>query len=255
MIDIGLTSVTFRNLNCSDIINYSSKCGLSCIEWGSDVHVPENNFENAKEVAQKTTDSELYVSSYGSYYRVGEYENPTQTFTAYLETAKLIEAPIIRLWAGVKGSNNCDSAYYKKIVDETALLCDMAKKYDITLAYEFHKGTLADNADSACKIAKDISSSNFGLYFQYSPDFSNEENIKALKKLLPYLKMIHVFNINEKSERLSLDENDGIKLWSDIAAILKANDISVSLLFEFLKESTFEQLKRETTILREILNG
>ncbi len=61
MIDIGLTSVTFRNLDYTDIIDYSKRCGLSCIEWGSDVHIPENDIENAKEVAQKTTDSKLYT--------------------------------------------------------------------------------------------------------------------------------------------------------------------------------------------------
>ena len=49
----GLTSVSFRKLSVDEVIALAKKAGVDGIEWGSDVHVPPNDIEYVKEVADK----------------------------------------------------------------------------------------------------------------------------------------------------------------------------------------------------------
>lgn len=80
MLTIGLVSITYRKLTPAEIIPLVRDAGLSCIEWGSDVHVPQTDLENARRVGEMTREAGLTVSSYGSYYRLGA----GQDFAPYL---------------------------------------------------------------------------------------------------------------------------------------------------------------------------
>ena len=55
--EIGLTSVTFRDKDYETILDYCVKSGISCIEWGSDVHVPENDLEKAEKVRRASAEA------------------------------------------------------------------------------------------------------------------------------------------------------------------------------------------------------
>ena len=251
MLSLGLTSVTFRELGIDEIISFCSECGLSAIEWGSDVHVPEKDRQNAAAAAEKTVAAGIRVSSYGSYYRAGTYENPAAVFKDYLKTAEILGAPIIRIWAGSVSSEAADKQYYEKLVCEVRQLCDMAARYNIDIAFEFHNGTFTDSADSALKLAGDINRDNIGLYFQYDPFITVDENCRTLSRLLPYLKMIHVFNVDKSYRRFSIGERNGADMWRRFIKIAK--DSRVSLLFEFLEPSTLQRLKTEACIMKNLI--
>lgn len=47
---LGLVSISFRNVSVDEIIEACFKSGISCIEWGSNCHVPCDDEENAREV-------------------------------------------------------------------------------------------------------------------------------------------------------------------------------------------------------------
>ena len=53
MLNIGLTSVTFRNLTPSEIITYCKKNKINRIEWGSDVHIPAGDCLNATKIKEE----------------------------------------------------------------------------------------------------------------------------------------------------------------------------------------------------------
>ena len=54
MFSLGLTSVTFRHLDFRQIPACCAQAGLSCIEWGGDVHVPPATPDRAVQAARLT---------------------------------------------------------------------------------------------------------------------------------------------------------------------------------------------------------
>lgn len=251
MIKTGLTSVTFRQLSADDVISFCKRGGLSCIEWGGDIHVPVNNPGNAITVAEKTAASGLSVCSYGSYYNVGA--KCDYTFSDCLEAAKQLGAPVIRLWGGECSSSQATPQYRRKLVCETRAACDAAAKYNIDIAFEFHNNTLCDNCESALSLVKEIDRSNFGLYFQYDPFQSVAENCNTLRHFLPYLKMVHVFNVDKEYRHISLADGNGLMMWRCFIEILKQANINIQLLIEFLPQADLEGLKREAELLNNLV--
>ena len=248
MITVGLTSVTFNNLSSAEVIEYCKKSGIDTIEWGSEVHVPAGDEEKAKEVRALCDKEGIMVSSYGSYYRCGTYENPEEEFEKYLKSAKIIGAPKIRIWVGNKDYKDASEEYYNKIIAE------MAKKENIHLGCEFHEGTLTGKRLSSLKVIKDVGYDNLGMYFQHDFFESDEENYQTLRDFIPTLKNVHVYNVTTEYKRYSLAEGNSPKLWAKCADILKENNISANFLLEFLPNPCLEELKRETEILKNIVN-
>ena len=59
----GVVSVSFRDKTPEEIVESAAESGLECIEWGSDVHVPFNNLENAREVFEKKPRKRVCLSA------------------------------------------------------------------------------------------------------------------------------------------------------------------------------------------------
>lgn len=251
MLKLGLTSVTFRSLGADKIIEYCKKCGLSAIEWGSDVHVPSGDAANAAEIAEKCKEAGIAIPSYGSYYTVGSGDD----FSEYIACAKALGASVIRVWGGHKSSADLTQAERRVLIDDTKRICKAAQSENIDIAFEYHNNSLTDNAESVLSVINDVGESNLGTYFQYAPWVSPEENCKALTALLPYLKTVHIFNIDQSSERFSIGEHGGAELWKSFSEILKSNNSDIYMLFEFLKNESLEGLRRETEIMKSILKS
>ncbi len=247
MLKLGLTSVTFNNLNIEEVLKYCAECKLAAIEWGGDVHVLPGDDAAAETVCEKSKEFGICVSSYGSYYRLGGGED----FDKYLKTAELLGAKVIRIWGGTKASRLIDNAEYSKLLEETRSVCRAAQAKNIQIAFEYHNDTLADTKESVLKLINDAECENLGIYFQYDPWVSEQENEDTLKAFLPYLKMVHVFYIDAEVNRFSI--KCGEKLWRRFIKILSENNSDTFMLFEFLKNPTLEGLKEETKIMNELI--
>ena len=94
--NIGMTSVTFRNKNISEIVNIAKKANIDTIEWGGDIHCPPDNPDKAVLAAQLTVEHGLKVSSYGSYFKLGV--SNISEFESVCSSAKLLSAPVVRIW-------------------------------------------------------------------------------------------------------------------------------------------------------------
>ena len=151
MFSLGLTSVTFRHLDFRQIPACCAQAGLSCIEWGGDVHVPPATPDRAVQAARLTAAAGLRVSSYGSYYRCGETDDAQAAFAPHLEAARRLGAPVIRLWAGSRGSSDADSVYFRQIVEETRALCRMAAKENITPLSPKTPATASPSGPARCR--------------------------------------------------------------------------------------------------------
>ena len=50
---LGLVSVSFRQHSPEEILPAVKAAGLSCVEWGSDVHAPCNDIENLENMVER----------------------------------------------------------------------------------------------------------------------------------------------------------------------------------------------------------
>ena len=245
---LGLVSITYRKLTPAEIIPLVREAGLSCIEWGSDIHVPQNDLENARRVGEMTREAGLAVSSYGSYYRLGA----GQDFAPYLAAATALGAPVIRIWAGTKGSEQTDPATLSAWTAEAKTVCRMAAERGITVAFEYHHGTLTDTAASALTLVQGVGESNCRLYWQ--PEFAKPQNLilSDLELVAPYVDLCHVFTWNPDHSRRPLLE--GLEAWRAYLSRVPAWD-EKPLLLEFVPADDPALLAREAASLREIVSG
>ena len=251
MLETGLVSVSFRNLTPERIIELTKQVGLAGIEWGGDVHVPAGDVETAQRIRKLTEEAGLKVFAYGSYYRVGE--NTIEEFAPVLECAIALGAPVIRVWAGAKWSWRADEAYVKRVISDTQAICDIAAKVNITISYEYHGWTLTDNRFSATEVHREVDRDNMALYWQPNFTLTEEENLLALRMVLPRMRDVHVFFWDCLGERFPL--KDAEFLWRKFIDIIGNDDKPHRLMLEFFKDNSEEQFAQDAQTLNYLVNN
>lgn len=241
----GLVSVTFRELSPKEIIALAKQAALDAIEWGGDVHVPAGEIKTALQVGEFTRAAGLQVVSYGSYYRLLAQEQPEKAFLPWLETAKALGAPNIRIWAGGKTPEEADAAFRQAAAAELRRLCSMAGEEGLTISLEYHRGTLTQTAQSALALVKEAGSSNLSLYWQPNPDIPHEKNLEELQAVKPYLSHLHVFHWrNPNNTRYPLAE--GEKEWRAYIGVAGKEH---GYLMEFVRDPAVAQFQEDARTL------
>ena len=190
MVNTGLVSVTFRQLAPAAIVALVNRVGLDAIEWGGDVHVPHGDIRTAREVRQMTHDAGLEIPSYGSYYRVGSSE--PVPFENVLETAVELGAPVIRVWAGIQGSDRADDATWARVIEDSHRIADLAQVAGLGIAYEYHGNTLTDTDAAASRLLAAVDHPAVGTYWQLREAVPLELQLLGLRAILPRLAHVHV---------------------------------------------------------------
>lgn len=239
MFKTGIVSVTFRKKTIDEIIRLAKSNSLECIEVGSDVHAPKDDPENCKRIAALAADSGIEIISYGSYYKLGQYESPEAEFQGYISAAKLLKAKNIRIWAGVRGSADTGSDERSRLTAEAKLCARLAAKAGLTMSFEYHGGTLTDDCDSALKLMDDIAADNVSLYWQPNQYKDTDFNTSALRRVLPFVSNIHVFAWDARGGSCLRFPLDGHKAaWHEYLDILSADKKEHALLMEFVKDDS-----------------
>lgn len=243
---IGMTSLTFRNEDIETVFDYAKKAGIEGIEWGvSDKHIVIGDEKRIGLVKELSARYKIDIFSLGSYCRMTDFEECVQT----LETAKMLGAPIIRVWAGSKSSCDCDEEYYSVIVENTKKMAQLAYKLSIKLCFEYHPYTLTDDPDEATKLVQKINEKNVGLYWQPQGYLSYEENLEAFKKVKLYvLKNIHLNNYSkEKGYCYLSDIYENLKGY-----FAKEKDSEYNFLVEFVKDASLDSLISDVNTVKRI---
>ena len=149
MIKSGLCSISFRNLSPEETVDMSSKAGIEGIEWGGDIHVPHGDLKTAKNVRLITENGGIALPSYGSYYKVGISEGEGLSFNSVLDTAGELGVSTIRVWTRIIDYAKAEKRHIEEAIDDTLRIAELAGAEDLTIAYEFHHGTLLDSKEAA----------------------------------------------------------------------------------------------------------
>ena len=244
----GLVSITFRKLSPTAIIDLVQRAELDGIEWGGDVHVPHGDLQTARQVLADTRAANLQVACYGSYYRAGVSESEGLMWTQVLATAKTLEAPLIRVWAGNRGTNESDAAQIQNVIDDLARICELSARENIAVALEFHGGTLTDSGENALQVLADVQQPNLQSLWQPRVAQTVETRLHDLELLAPYLANLHVFQWDDNRARLPLQ--DGENEWCKY--LQHENEEGFALL-EFVRDDSSEQFLQDAKTLKNLL--
>ena len=251
MILPGLTSVTFRNKSPEEVLDLASKAGLKGIEWGGDIHVPPGRPDRAEEVYSLTLDAGLKVNAYGSYYVVGKSSEDGTCFADVLDTAELLDAPLIRIWAGDMGSSESTPRYRKKVLEETREIADTAGRKGISLAFEFHENTLNDGYVASYEFLTDLAHPWVSTLWQPVHGAGQEFNGAGIDLISGWIKGIHVFHWwPDAMSRLPLRE--GMTDWRDYLSRLSSIPGNLYGNLEFVKDDSPDQFLEDAETLLEI---
>ena len=242
---LGLVSVSFRQHSAKEILEAARKAGLSCIEWGSDVHAPYNDTERLIEIAELQKEYGIVCSSYGTYFCLGE--TPIKELENSITAAKILDTNILRLWCGRKSGKDMADAEKNNLFEVCKRAADIAKAADVTLCMECHKKTYTQRLEDAITLMREVNSPCFRMYWQPFQWQSVEENLTYAEAIDPFTQHIHVFQWKDK-ERFSL--NEGIEEWREY--LNKFSNPRI-LLLEFMPKGTLEELKCEADALRNII--
>ncbi len=241
---LGIASVSFRDYSPKEIINAVKVAGLSCIEWGSDVHAPINNDKKIDEIISLQKEYGIECSSYGTYFTLGK--NDISELYDYIAVAKKLGTDTLRLWCGVKNPEKYTNEEKFSLFSECKKAAKIAEEEKVYLCMECHINTYTHTLDGVLELMKETNSPQFLMYWQPVVNESCQKNLEFAKKISCYTKNIHVFHY-ENGEQNSLF--GAIEIWREY--LKNFNNIK-ALLLEFMPDGKLETLKKEAQHLIDI---
>ena len=249
MYQLGLVSISFRQETPETLIKAVKAAGLSCIEWGSDVHAPWNEEEKLQNIVRLQKESGICCSSYGTYFRLGK-DDPAE-FPGYIRAAKLLGTDVLRLWCGVKGFKEYTPEELEALYADCRKVAAMAEAEGVTLCMECHNGTVTDWKEGALTLMQAVDSPAFQMYWQPNQLRTVEENLAYVSLLAPWTKHIHVFNWNCPNggpvEKYPLAQAE--ETWKEYLAQIPGDR---ALLLEFMPDDRLKTLAAEAVALKAI---
>lgn len=247
----GICSITFRKLEPSAIVDLAARAGLRGIEWGGDIHVPHGDLAAARRVKALTRDAGLQVSSYGSYYLAGGAESQGLRFEDVLQTACELGAPLIRIWAGQKGSVEATADYREVVAADLRRVAVLAATAGVGVGLEWHGGTLTDRPDSTLKLLEEIGHPNVRLYWQPNVGDDVPACLQGLEQALPYLANVHLFHWRAGVgglERRPLAEDAAVL--QKYLNVVRKNKKDRWILMEFVRDDSPTQFLEDAAVLK-----
>jgi sugar phosphate isomerase/epimerase len=248
----GVTSATLRQHAFKNFIKHVIKTDLTCIEWGSDIHVPYNEPDKAVDVAAEMKLYNLISSSYASYFRLG-WLHENNLFEMVLNVAKILGAPMIRVWGGGIASKHVSAKMRREIIDDALQVAAAARKVNISVALEYHPESIADTPESALDFMHEVRNwggSNIYLYWQPRPFLDFAENKRQLARMLPFVSNIHVQS-QEGNTRFLLWEH--MPYWKEYINIIKSGGGRHNFLLEFTKNDDPDFFVEDAKVLVDLL--
>lgn len=241
---LGLVSVSFRKNTVREILEAMHAVGLSCVEWGSDVHAPCGDLEKLREIVTLQKKYGIACVSYGTYFRFTV--TPMEELENYIRAAKLLGTNILRLWCGNKSGANMTAEERETLLTLCRQAAQIAEQHNVIFCLECHRDTFTENINDAVWLMEEVNSPAFRMYWQPFQWQTPEENCINAGKIAPFAEHIHVF-YREGEQKLPL--SNAISQWQ---AYLKNFSTPRALLLEFMPQNSIEELKTEAAALRMI---
>lgn len=242
---LGLVSVSFRQHSPEEILEAMREAGLSCIEWGSDVHAPCRDLARLDHIAALQEQYGIVCSSYGTYFRLGE--TPIEELEYYVLAAKRLGTDVLRLWCGTQSGAGMPKTEKEQLFAQCRRAAALASECNVTLCMECHQKTFTERCEDAVELMEAIDSPYFRMYWQPFQWLEPRENQRIARKIAPFAEHLHVFHWKGQ-ERFPLAE--AADTWR---GYLTAFSTPRTLLLEFMPDDRLETLSSEAEALKTII--
>ncbi len=242
----GLCSVTFRSLPPEEVIDLAAENMLTAVEWGADVHLPPGETGRAESIRDRCADRRIVCPSYGSYHFVGRSDG--DELAPLFATADALGASTVRVWVpGDPRPNRWDQN--EAVIGALAKACDAAAAMGLTIAMEFHPGTLTGTARSTREVLAAVGCANLRTYWQPAPGATHLHALTELDPVLHHLEHVHVFAWDADGTRLPLIAHETLwrKTFAKIAA--QPDDRVAYAYLEFVEDDSPTALARDAATL------
>lgn len=244
---LGLVSVSFRKHSPREILEAAKAAGLTCIEWGSDVHAPCTDRERLLELVALQKEYGITCSSYGTYFRLGQ--TPLSELPDYIAAAKILGTNILRLWCGTQSGENYTAEEREAFFEECRRAAAIAARENVILCMECHVKTFTQHLEDTLALMEAVDDPHFRMYWQPFQWQTPEENLVYAETLAPLSYHIHVF---QWRDRLRFSLHEGIAEWQ---GYLEKFSTPRTLLLEFMPDDLITTLPTEAEALRIITGG
>lgn len=247
--EIGLMSVTFRELGITDVVGLAAENALQSISWTGDVHVPPGDHAAAESARNATHDAGLRTEGYGSYWRATD-----EPIEPWLEAATAVGAPRVRIWAGERGSAQTAPGDRSRITERIAAATDLAEARGLELALEFHLNTLTETGTSTAQLLHDVAElrgPGLRSYWQPRPGVDVATSLAELDAIDDALAALHVFSWDENAARYPLERNRDD--WHVVLGALASRQAPAELMLEFVRDDDPGQLAPDVASLRSLI--
>ena len=267
----GLCTVTFKNEAIEKVVTWAEKAGLSAIECAAVSHVEPGDFKKAENIKSLCESNGIEIPSYGSYYKVGVSNKQGQSFELNLETALRLGCENIRVWAGDRDFGEASNDFIKDAVKDTFRIAEMADKKQLTISFEFHKGSLTDTNKNALRFAELVNRKNVKFYWQPPNGMCYEYCMDGLVGLNEKLGNLHVFHwtvgspyenkINSEKPLAWPDDyyrhklSEGKEVWKKYLNYANRLEGKRFCFLEFVKDDSFENLIQDAQTLKDLINS
>lgn len=241
----GLVSVSFRNLSPETVIRAAIEAGLSCVEWGSDVHAPCDDTEKLTSIVALQEQYGIRCCSYGTYFRLGV--TPMTELSKYIAAAKRLGTNILRLWCGDRATEEYTEEKRISLFAQCREAAVMAEQAGVVLCMECHIKSYTQTKEGALELMQHVNSPAFRMYWQPNQFREIEENLAYAQLLRDYITHIHVFQWKGKS-RFPL--GDGIEEWKRYLNVFSGHH---KLLLEFMPDDDVHSLRAEAAALHKLI--
>ncbi len=249
----GLVSITFRKLSIEEIIRLACEAKLHGIEWGGDVHVPHGDLVRAKHVGELTRDAGLEVSAYGSYYRYDDcleiQEEDEVSWNSILETAHMLGAPVVRVWAGRCGTGSVSKNWCSRIVERTREMADEAMKFGIRIGFELHENTLTESNTATRALLDNIAHPNVFTFWQPYLSVEHEYRMEGLANLIERIENVHCNHFAKEGWPHAMLLEEGENEWKDFLSVLRSDGRERWISIEHVKDHSVENFRRDAAAL------
>lgn len=193
----AMCSIAWRNEPIERVAPIVAAAGYLGIEaWGPhlDRYVQEHGA--LAPLAQQFRDLGLQTPMISAYFDLArDLETSLETARRYLGYADELGAPLIRVFTGGGDSAQASIAVWRAVTAGLKRMCHLAAAAHVDLALETHDGHLHDTTDSTLRLIRQVGEPNLGVNLDIFNLFARSENpVRALKRLLPYMRIVHLKN-------------------------------------------------------------
>jgi sugar phosphate isomerase/epimerase len=254
----GLCSITLRALPADDVVTVAARAGVEGIEWGADRHAPPGGGPGVGALGTRCRDAGIEIASYGSYLGAGAADD-AGTVSAVLDSAEALGAPTVRIWTELGVTPASPRRDRDRVVERTAALADAIGARRLSVALEFHPGTLTHTAAATNALLDALDRPHVRTHWQPDPALAAGDAVAEVRAVTDRLAHLHVFAWGPGgiAERYPLAE--GAAVWRPALATVAERGAPLPgrrfALCEYVRDDDPDQLVADVATLRVWLAG